>query len=230
MANNTKDVRTKISRENHELLNVVALANQTDAASILRRLISDFCARRGIDEPGNKSPVISEDVWLAAVSMASARGVEPFAVIADVLNKWGEARRIEFEAIEAHIRGDVATTEEPVLEKSVERELAMTLRSAGYVVDTQVQTKAGVADIVATSKTNRAMCVIEVKRDFRKGPRDVHHACGQAKGYAEALGASGSVVCAPGATRGQRFGVQVCAPDDLVYVVDLCMKRSTEAA
>lgn len=42
MAENTEDVRTKITPEEHEFFSVVALGSREEIASILRRLIREF--------------------------------------------------------------------------------------------------------------------------------------------------------------------------------------------
>lgn len=42
MGDNTEDVRTKISAEEHEFLSAVALGSREEIASIVRRLIREF--------------------------------------------------------------------------------------------------------------------------------------------------------------------------------------------
>jgi hypothetical protein len=42
MSENTEDVRTKITPEEHEFLSAVALGSREEMASILRRLIREF--------------------------------------------------------------------------------------------------------------------------------------------------------------------------------------------
>ena len=42
MSDNTEDVRTKITPEEHEFLSAVALGSREEIASIMRRLIREF--------------------------------------------------------------------------------------------------------------------------------------------------------------------------------------------
>ncbi|HET9189825.1 MAG TPA: hypothetical protein VFN69_04555 [Rudaea sp.] len=46
MGDNTEDVRTKISAEEHEFLSAVALGTGEEIASITRRLIREFLAAK----------------------------------------------------------------------------------------------------------------------------------------------------------------------------------------
>lgn len=46
MGDNTEDVRTKISAEEHEFLSAVALGSREEIASIVRRLIREFLAAK----------------------------------------------------------------------------------------------------------------------------------------------------------------------------------------
>jgi hypothetical protein len=76
-----------------------------------------------------------------------------------------------------------------VTEKDLERRLAQLLAAAGIPATCQVDTGAGIADLVTPH------AVVEVKLRITSW-RELHQACGQAQAYCDALGASVCIVTA----------------------------------
>lgn len=98
-------------------------------------------------------------------------------------------------AIEA---GESPRSHKDRTEREFEGDLATAIRQRGFTVDTQVNTGAGVADIVIYGdyQPRKALGVVEVKLEF-SGWREAHRAFGQAQAYAAALGTRRCWVTAP---------------------------------
>lgn len=162
---------------------------------------------------------IRRDVWGAIMTTAVSRAIDPSVVLAEIVNGWGASKLAEWENVREATneaakdpRCSTRTTE-----KTIEREILRVLHAAGIDAKSQVRTSAGDADLVVFRDAS-PICVIEVKLAFR-GKREIRRACGQARGYADALGAKLAIVSAPDVDATERFGVPVVAPTAVLHTL-----------
>lgn len=140
------------------------------------------------------------NVAILLVAEACSDDRTPEYVATRIIRRWGDKRTAEAFALEAAFRASEAARSAPEpsrgqTERDFENELADQLRALGLTVSTQVNTDAGVADIVVYSD-DKPYGVVEVKLAFRSW-RAAHQAFGQAKAYAGALKAKRAWVTAP---------------------------------
>lgn len=161
---------------------------------------------------------ITERTLRLIEARAADEGVGVKDVIGHVLEAWADREFLGAEILQqvlAEHRAGVATERKPKAEKAIENAILKDLRAAGFTVKAQLNTPAGIADLVVYGTDCNALAVIEVKARVIT-PAPLHQACGQAAAYAEAVRARFAIAAAPGVSRGRQCGVEVMTPDEVV--------------